>query len=138
MKGKHLVIFAIMVVGTAVAVGFVFWSNRNLPAETIAQKQKAENPCMGLSADKGEISCEEAIKIALGVEPGTVQNVSIGVVRGIDLDTNPPSVKYEKKWLVDIKLVNPRFDIDFKKDIKFLRVGIGLHDTEVIYKELIR
>ena len=51
MKEKYFVILAVMVVGTVVAVGFVLWSNRNLPAETLTKIQKAANPCLGLSAD---------------------------------------------------------------------------------------
>lgn len=131
MKEKYLVILAIMVIGTAIAVGFVFWSNRNLPAETLTKKQKTENPCVGLSADQGEISCEEAVKRATTDTKGRVKNAAIGIVRYNALIAKALGKSEEQVWLIDIELEKP-FTTKTGKEVKFLRVGIPLDGTNAI------
>ena len=101
MKEKYFVILAVMVIGTVVAVGFVLWSNRNLPAETLTKIQKAANPCLGLSADQGEISCEEAAEFAIQKYPGSITNVQK------TLRILPNSEVQGFIWLITMKLAGP-------------------------------
>ena len=91
--------------------------------------------CKRYPKDSGKIICENAVSIALSVESGNVQNVSIGTIPWIDFSTSPPSTKNEMNWLVDILLEKSRFDTNFKKEIKILRVGVGLNGDTGIYRE---
>src|SRR3989338_641722 len=105
MKEKYFVIIAVMVVGTVVAVGFVLWSNRNLPAETLTKIQKAANPCLGLSADEGGVSCEEAKNMSLEKYPGKVNSVQFGTTKFQQgLQGTPRDIEV---WFVGITLDSP-------------------------------
>lgn len=99
MKDRYLIILAVMVIGTAVAAGFVFWDNRNLPAETLTKMQKAANPCLGLSADQGEISCEEARTAAVTKYPGQVLNIEKTTLL-YQTGKDPKSAKEDRKVLL--------------------------------------
>jgi hypothetical protein len=103
MKDKYLIILSVMVIGTALAVGLVFWSNRNLPAETRTKIQKAANPCFGLVADTGEITCDEARTVAVTKYPGQVLNIektTLSYQTGKDAKA---TTEDRKVWLVRIK-----------------------------------
>ena len=106
MKEKYFVIIlAFMVASTVVAVGFVLWSNRDLPAQTLAKIQKEANPCLGLSANPGEVSCEDALAKALELYPGEVNSAQLAITRFQEgLQGEPKDVEI---WLVDINLENP-------------------------------
>lgn len=106
MKDKYLVIIlALMVSGTVVAVGFVLWSNRDLPAQTIARIQKEANPCLGLSANEGEIPCEEAVEQVLSMFSGSVYDVQFGTIPyQASLESEQVFVP---SWIVYINLTDP-------------------------------
>ncbi len=105
MKEKYLVILGLMVMVTAIAVGFVFFENRNLPAQTIAKKQKTANPCLGLSANQGGTSCEAALAKAVALYPGKVNSVQFATIPF--KQGSKGKSKDIQVWLVDINLKNP-------------------------------
>ncbi len=108
MKEKYLVILALMVIATVVAVGLVFWSNRNLPAETLTKMQKAANPCFGLVADTGEINCEVAKVKILQKYPGAIQRVERAIIANYEgEDKETPKKIFKTVWLFDISLTTP-------------------------------
>ncbi|GEM_PF-3206212 len=113
MKEKYFVILAFMVIGTAIAVGFVFWSNRNLPSETFIKMQKAANPCFGLSADPGEITCEEARTTAVEKYPGQVLNIEKTTL--LYKSGKPPQIKTEDRKVLLVR-IKPN-DISFLPSI---------------------
>lgn len=121
-----------MVIGTAIAVGFVFWSNRNLPAETLAKKQKAANPCLGLSADQGEITCEEAKNIVLKEFPGKITEISR---KQMDFTLIVGKKSLYDLWLVTVRLNQPikRKDGTVKTVVI---VGVDAKDGKLKYSEL--
>lgn len=106
MKEKYfIIILALMIVSTVVAVGFVLWNNRNLPAQTIAKIQKEANPCLGLSASAGERSCEDALAKVRELYPGKVNSAQLAITHFQEGPQGEP--KDIEIWLVDINLENP-------------------------------
>ena len=133
MREKYLVILAIMVIGTAIAVGFVLWSNRNLPAETLTKIQKAANPCLGLSAGPGEITCAEAKEIALADTPGDIKDIEIGFFKFNPVLAKILGITEKEMWLIDIELSVP-FVAPNKTEVKILRIGVPLDRSESMYR----
>lgn len=132
MKDKYLVIIlALMVSGTVVAVGFVLWSNRNLPAQTIARIQKEANPCLGLSANPGEIPCEEAVEFATQKYPGSITGVQK------TLRVIPDSEPTGFIWLITVKLdgplqlPSPPFDTPELSSAKEAQIGVETTEKKV-------
>lgn len=98
-------------------------------------------PYAGLCAQfqkvKYEISCEKAVVLALGKTQGDIQKVSIGSVQAVIPGSNPPKRGNVEVWLIDIRIQKPYFDKNFKKEVKVLRVGIGLHQHWGFYKKVL-
>lgn len=91
--------------------------------------------CESFQKVKYEISCEKAVSFALEITQGEVQKVSIGPVQSVDRESTPPKLVSVDNWLIDIKLQQPYFDKSLKKDVKILRIGIGLHEHLGFYKQ---
>lgn len=79
------------------------------------------------------VSCEEATAKVLADTPGSIEKISIGTIRFPREFDKGPIFLVEEAWIFDIKLENPFFD-DLGKEIKFLRVSIGLNDDIGIHR----
>lgn len=132
MKERRLVILALLIITAALAVGFVVWSNRNLPVQTTAKKQKAANLCLGLSADPEEISCEEAKNIALKEFPGEATGISR---KQMDF-----TLTVGKKSLYDLWLITIQLDQSIKRQDGTVKnaviVGVDVTDGRLKYSAL--
>jgi len=93
--------------------------------------------CTNFQKVKYEISCEKAVSLALEKAQGEVQKVSIGPVQAVDRESTPPKLVSVDNWLIDIKLQQPYFDEALEKDVKILRIGIGLHQHLGFYKQVL-
>lgn len=127
----------VLVAGVVLAISVAIYLTINQRGEIKEAVQTNEYQifCKDYLTVESKITCEDAIKIALAAEPGTVKNVSLGLVPNIDFSTDPPISKDEVNWLIDIELSNSRFDPSFKKELKSLRVGVGLNEDTGIYRE---
>lgn len=91
---------------------------------------------------KYEISCEKAVslalqKVALQKAQGEVQKVSIGSVQARIPGSDPPKRGDIEMWLIDVKFQQPYFDEDFKREVKLMRIGIGLHQHFGVYRKVL-
>lgn len=93
--------------------------------------------CASFQNLKYEISCEKAVSLALSKAQGKAQKVSIGSVRTVIPGSNPLKRGDVELWLIDIKLHKPYFDTNFKKEVKVLRIGIGLQQHWGFYKQVL-
>jgi len=85
-----------------------------------------------------KISCEEAVEMALRNTPGEIQKISREPIE-VDVGASSPEKQTADFWLFDIKVGEPYFDQNFRREIRYLRVGIGLDLDEnlVVYQEVI-
>lgn len=130
LPSMTIIQIGVLVVGVMIAIGVAIYVNPDKPS--------GHNLCDKFSGYDYKISCNRAIELALGNTPGTVQNVSIGSVRTLDVSTEPPSAIVKDMWLIDVKLEKPSFDETFKRQVQTVRIGIGLDENSAIYKEVIK
>jgi len=122
-----------VVAAVALAANVWFWvhvfqqTTPGVPSRT-EEADEIEGLCRPYMQTEAEVSCKDAIKIALAATPGTIQKISIGSPLFPD-----PSLRF---WLIDIQLANPSFDETFQREVAFLRVGVPLADVSIgLYKE---
>lgn len=125
---KLLLFFVIFFIITIPIAIFLLSKNKpKIPVKNIAPIQKAVDLCTPFSADKGEISCEEAKTIALKKIPGSVSEID---KKNMDL-INPKGIsKTYKLWLVTI--TSNRL---IKNHNEFI-IGIDVIDGKIKYSGL--
>ena len=117
-------IVLVLVVVIIIAVNYAPQSLEN----QLSQKSslQAGSPlCIAYPAIQGEISCDDAIALALKEANGTVQGISIAPTK---LRSGIANL-----WLVDIKLATPYFDSRLQKEVTSLQIGIGMNESVGIY-----
>ncbi len=97
-----------------------------------AQSQ-TEKVCKSFKTATYAVPCTEAVALAVADSPGTVEKVSVGMMKVPDPSITPPGVVDKQMWLVDINLEKPQFDTS-GKEIKSLRIGIGLNEAVGIHR----
>lgn len=150
MRRIFLVIAIILPVAFVVGVLFWYFAIYQKPAPDAGQTTATPTPgvgfgnlspyaklCASFQNAKYEISCEEAVSFALEKAQGEVQNITIGPVQTVDRESTPPKIVSVDNWLIDIKLQQPYFDKALEKDVKILRIGIGLHKHLGFYKQVL-
>lgn len=121
----------ILVVGVVIAIGTAVYFTG------VSREQSSSNVfCDAFKKTNYQISCNNAVTIALASVQGTVQNVEIGSVQMFDTSEPPRKIATEM-WLVDVRVNNPSFNAEFQKTVQVLRIGVGLNGNAGIYKEVV-
>ncbi len=138
-EGGHRSATAAMLLLVVILAAYTYTNQASISSQEIEMQKKPDTAafCQNYAESESEISCEEAVSIAMSNTAGSVQKVSMGSVRTLDPLTSPPTRIVKEMWLVDIKLENPHFDQNFGREVLYLRLGIGLDGNSAISKEVI-
>lgn len=150
---KKILLVLVIVLVVALAGGTLYWYFvlSQKPASEIAPGMKTKpSPAVGFGSLRPyaklcanfqkvnyEISCEKAVSLALEKAQGEIQKVSIGSVRTVIPGSSPLKRGNVDVWLIDVKLQQPRFDENFKREVKQLRIGVGLHQHWGFYTQVL-
>jgi len=136
MKAKRFIFIFFLTLSIGLGGSFLYWLNFVKPStEVTTQGSNDRDVCEEFRDVDHEISCEEVVAMALRNTPGTAQKVSIGPIWGPNPSAALPEELRENVWLVDIEVLTPYFDTAFQREIKFLRIGIGLNEAKSVRKK---
>jgi len=135
---RNIIFVSLVVLILILIPGGLFWYKNNIvtvATEEATQSVDGGDICRQFKEFDYNISCEEAIAIALADTPGVVQKISIGQMLNISSSASLPEDLRENLWLVDIKAAYPYFDTVFQREIEFLRIGVELNEHRGIHKK---
>tara|TARA_Y100000310_G_scaffold74709_1_gene70969 strand:- start:1521 stop:2060 length:540 start_codon:yes stop_codon:yes gene_type:complete len=111
---------------TIVIILISFFLFTSKPAEP--EVNPIQQLCSEFKEAEYTISCERAVALALEDSPGVVEKVSVGPMQISDTSTGTRTFVEETMWMIDITLENPSFFEQVGKEMKSVRIGIGLDE----------